>query len=114
MPELIGVLAAKKHYSMTVRNSLELSQQEQQSIASALSVLELAKDYRPSSIVWEEYRGFKLKTDSLSVFLGFAPYEKKFEKLKSIISTAQKKNIDLAKVELDYHGKAFVKQVKGQ
>ena len=114
LPELVGVLATNKRYPMTVRNSLELNQQEQQSIASALAVLELGKDYRPSMIVWEKYRGFKLKTNSMSVFLGFAPYEKKFAKLKSIVSTAQKKNIDLAKIELDYHGKAFVKQLKEQ
>ncbi|MDE3269039.1 MAG: hypothetical protein OYH77_02010 [Pseudomonadota bacterium] len=112
LPELIGVLAPQQRYKTTARGSLKLNQQEQQNIATALSVLRLAQDYELTSITWENYRGFKLKTKSMSVFLGLAPYEKKFAKLKTITSAAQKKGTDLTKIELDYHGKAFVKKAR--
>lgn len=65
------------------------------------------------SINHQGYRGFAIVlTDGTEVVLGPAPFEYKLEKLLSILGKLKSQGSTASRIELDYDGKAFIKERK--
>ena len=114
LPKFSGALNKNRRYQISDKDTLILSLEEKKTIQQALDIQALATKYKFTlkRIVFEKYRGFRLEMDKLSVFLGQAPFAKKFAKMEDIIASAQAKNTQIGRIELDYKGKAFVKKTK--
>lgn len=65
------------------------------------------------TINYQKFRGFDVKIDDGSeVILGSAPFEYKVEKLVGIFTKLRKQGVAASRIELDYDGKAFIKERK--
>ena len=90
---------------------------ESRAIEDVLELIEALKadatEY--SHINFIKHRGFSitLKGDSTEVFLGNAPYNVKITRMHSIILDLRKKGSQAQRIELDYDGKAFIKEKAG-
>ena len=60
----------------------------------------------------DKYRGFQvlLSEKRIRVEMGRAPFKQRYKKLTKILSDLNNKNVNQARIELDFHGKAFVKE----
>lgn len=62
---------------------------------------------------FQGYRGFALLlSDGTEVVLGQAPFDYKLEKLLSILGKLKSQGTTASRIELDYDGKAFIKERK--
>ncbi len=64
------------------------------------------------SLVYDDFRGLSgdLEASNYRVTLGFKPYSNKYMKLEKIILSLKERGLSSATIELDYKGKAFVKE----
>ena len=66
-----------------------------------------------TGISYQRFRGFTLKTtDNSEIVLGNTPFEHKLQKLKAIRDKLSSSGVTALRIELDYDGKAFVKERK--
>lgn len=116
-PVIRGVFPLKiKDYEFNRDQSLIMTDNESIAIKEAVSLYSLSQKYgrNVQNMKYEEYRGFYivLVEEGTEVFLGRAPFEEKLKKLDSILKNLQKKGSKAARIELDYTGKAFIKEKK--
>lgn len=115
-PQLSGVLLSAKTYETDADDIYVLTANEQENLRQATLLLNVARQNKLAvgKIVYESYRGFKAKVSDLDawVFFGYAPFAKKFQKLQNILMSLREKNAQATRIELDYEGKAFVKEKK--
>lgn len=115
-PRLSGVLLNAKTYKTDTNDAYILTADEQRILHQAISLLSIARqnNLAVKKIIYENYRGFKMKISNLDalIFFGHSPFAKKFQKLQNILASLQKKNTQATRIELDYEGKAFVKEKK--
>ncbi len=64
------------------------------------------------SLYYDDFRGIsgELVDPTYRITLGFRPFESKFVKLDKILPNLRERGITSASIELDYKGKAFVKE----
>lgn len=65
------------------------------------------------AVSYQKFRGFDVRLeDESEVVLGSAPFEYKVEKLVGIFAKLRKQGVTASRIELDYDGKAFIKERK--
>ena len=65
------------------------------------------------AVTHQRFRGFDIKLeDDSEVILGSAPFEYKMDKLVGIFAKLRKQGVTASRIELDYDGKAFIKERK--
>lgn len=91
-----------------------IGEANQRIVNDALLAIKEAKRYniKYRSLTYDEFLGLSgdLLEPNYRVALGFAPFDAKYEKLKKIIDTLKEQGAQAATIELDYKGKAFIKQ----
>lgn len=88
---------------------------EQAVLINAVTLWRLcsAQNLALRSITYQKFRGFDAKLeDGSEVVLGAAPFEYKIDKLVGIFTKLRKQGVAASRVELDYDGKAFIKERK--
>ncbi len=67
-------------------------------------------EYR--TLLYDDFRGLagELQEPAYKVTLGFTPYSNKYLKLEKILTSLKQRGLTSATIELDYKGKAFVKE----
>ena len=113
MPLILDVLEKNKSHPLLDDQTLLLSRNESLLLQEALELLEMLKN---NSIMVEyiQYinkRGFVFYTqDKISIFIGDPPFQKKIANLIALKQKTAKNNVKLTKIELDFDGKAFIKE----
>jgi len=97
-------------------SSLDLPEDEQRLVNEAVQAWLAAKGegLQIVEVQVNRYRGMtvRLSGDSTEISLGRAPYQDKVRRLKTILGDLAKKGSQAKRIELDYEGKAFVKEEK--
>ncbi|MEZ4742880.1 MAG: hypothetical protein R3B45_10615 [Bdellovibrionota bacterium] len=103
-------------YTLQEDNSYKLSQAEKSRVKNAIMLMEIIEkeNLAINKIVFQPYRGFSifLRNENTEVVIGKPPYNTRFARLKSILENMREKGILYSKIELDYDGKAFIKEGK--
>jgi hypothetical protein len=82
--------------------------------AVELNALANQKNLGVAQIDFQEYRGFilHLTIDSIEVAIGRSPFATRLKRLDSTMNQLKKNGILYSRIELDYDGKAFIKEKK--
>ena len=81
--------------------------------AISLSTIVANNNLSISGVSYQKFRGYSIKLkDETDVVLGLYPFEHKLEKLKSIQLRLSARGVAASRIELDYDGKAFIKEKK--
>ena len=123
-PILTGVFATPQRLIFKPDGTLQISATEQADIrnAIALTAETRAAGLAIQRITSQKFRGldFSLvassgspgteqKSEEISVTIGQPPYHPKIEKLKNLLAKIRERGDRAERIELDYHGKAFIK-----
>ncbi|MDB2446994.1 hypothetical protein N9W79_00045 [bacterium] len=103
----------KGKYKLSKTNKLILNEKLDGYIETSLGLIRLASEMRIplKSILHNDYRGLAVKLDGdVFVSLGHGPYNKKLERLGTIIEKASQRGEKLSRIELDFAGKAFIQK----
>ncbi len=95
-------------------NSMRISEKNLRLIQEALLLIELGISYNINykTILFDPYRGFAamLRGKRIRVEMGRSPFENRYKKLEKILAALEKKKVHTARIELDFPGKAFIKE----
>ena len=113
LPYLKGLEIVKKLRYLEDQ-SLTISEKNSRLIQESLLLINTGMRYniRYKTILFDPYRGFSalLRDKRIRVEMGRSPFEKKYKKLEKILASLEKKRVTAARIELDFKGKAFVKE----
>lgn len=114
LPLITGLFEPRETLTWNDEGALSLDTSRRQSVKDALELIDALKKSR---IVFDEIRhvpsrGLTLvnQSEKFEVFLGRAPYDKKISRLEKILVKLRVKGTTAARIELDYEGKAFIKE----
>lgn len=110
---LTGFFANPETLSLREDRTVALGESQSRSLDRALRLYRDVREagYNLNSIDFKRYRGFfaELAPDGPTVAFGQPPFEEKLEKLKNVLKNLENRKRVARRIELDYHGKAFVK-----
>jgi hypothetical protein len=113
----LPILKGLDRRQMMVRTSngtYSVSAGNQKIIDEALLAIHEGSKYniKYRSLVYDDFRGISgdLEASNYRVTLGFKPYSNKYMKLEKIILSLKERGLSSATIEVDYKGKAFVKE----
>lgn len=113
LPVLKG-LDRRQNMTRTANGTYRVSSGNQKIINEALLAIHEGSKYniKYRSLVYDDFRGISgdLEASSYRVTLGFKPYSNKYMKLEKIILSLKERGLSSATIEVDYKGKAFVKE----
>jgi len=117
LPMIRGIFAGRSSvFLLTDEYSVALSETEKALVDEALT---LYKEATAAGFAFTEYRyvthrGFEAfdQTTELEVSLGRAPYESRLQNLRQVLAGLKKRGSQATRIELDYDGKAFIKEKK--
>jgi hypothetical protein len=113
LPVLRG-LDRKAPLIRTANGTFVPSAGQQRPIEEALLAIKEGKDYNITyrTLTYDDFRGLsgELVEPSYRITLGFRPFESKYLKLDKILTSLKQRGLTSATIELDYKGKAFVKE----
>lgn len=112
LPIVSGIIS-ERHTQVQEDGCLALAQEESQLLreASTLSQSLSALGIIPQSLDFIPYRGFiALLPQGIEVFFGRAPFAERPERLEKILKQQAAKGTALSRIELDFAGKAFIKE----
>lgn len=116
LPKVYGLFAERKQFIFASDHSLPLGESETEKIKEAILLYQTTKDQGIplSTLEFQKFRGFfaVLAEGGTTVTFGRAPFEAKIQRLKTILTQLKAKSILSERIELDYEGKAFVKEKK--
>lgn len=111
---LIKGIGMKDKVSLADDQSLVLDEESVQRISEARLLINegLRYNIHYRAIHLDPYRGFQvlLKDKRIRVEMGRTPFKKRYIKLVKILSNLSRKKVNQARIELDYQGKAFIKE----
>lgn len=97
-------------------NSLELESEEEKYIQESLVLYHslIKNNFEIKQIDFNKYRGFyvTINNSEIEVILGRMPFDQKIKRLLQIIELQKSSGTQISKIELDYEGKAFIKEQK--
>jgi cell division septal protein FtsQ len=91
------------------------SAEERRHLLDALEVWQRSNEsgVETRQISFQKFRGYSISlADGTEVVLGIKPFDYKLKKLRGILDGLKKDGITAARIELDYEGKAFIKERK--
>ena len=113
LPVLKG-LDRRNAMQKTANGTYTVSAGNQKIIDEALLAIHDGSKYniKYRSLVYDDFRGLSgdLEAMNYRVTLGFKPYSNKYMKLEKIILSLKERGLSSATIEVDYKGKAFVKE----
>lgn len=113
MPTLEGVFSEAKKFKITPDNTVLLTEKENNIILEAISLYNTLKStFKISLIKYDPFLGFTifLADQDLKIAFGNKPFNNKLKKLKNVLENLKQNNMHPDTIELDYFGKAFVKE----
>lgn len=116
-PLLKGIFdTTGRRRSMADDQTLRVEHDEADELREAIDLLDKTRDVKLSvkEIEFVPYRGFTLVLDGTEtvVTVGRSPFDDTLRHLVSVLRTLEKRGSQAARIELDYSGKAFVKERK--
>jgi len=111
-----GIFKSRKSRRFVVKsdNSLKVRDDEKARIKEVIRLVQLSKQNKieMTQIVFKQYRGFVslIQKDNIEVSFGRAPFKARFVRLQNILDNLKHRGILYSKIELDYDGKAFIKE----
>lgn len=113
LPVLKG-LDRRQNMVRTANGTYHVTAGNQKIIDEALLAIHEGSKYniKYRSLVYDDFRGISgdLEATDYRVTLGFKPYSNKYMKLEKIILSLKERGLSSATIEVDYKGKAFVKE----
>ena len=113
IPSLRGL----EHHSELIKSkngTFSTSNSNQRIIADTLLAIQEGSKYniKYRKLIYDDFRGIsgELEGSNYRVTLGFSPFANKYMKLEKIIISLKERGLSSATIELDYKGKAFVKE----
>jgi hypothetical protein len=115
LPLLKGVFESRaRDFAMKEDQTLDLEETEQGIIHDALTLNKEAEasGFKIEEIEYVKYRGFLLRTkgDNIEITIGMPPFKQRLKQLSEILNNLKKSGTQVVRIELDYNGKAFIKQ----
>lgn len=96
--------------------TLHIAKESEQLINQALELVKLARSFRAEidAVSYIPYRGFSFTraSDNIEAVVGFSPFDEKLDRLLKLVGSLKKKGSHVERIELDYQGKAFIKEKK--
>lgn len=118
-PIVTGILDAPGlRYATRGDHALALTKEDQSLVREAVDLWKGAREkgYAVSVVDFKRHRGFAVTmpaaSEGFEVALGRAPFDTKLSKLRDILDKLAAKGEQAVRIELDYHGKAFIKSKK--
>ncbi len=107
LPLLTGIPGSQVDGGMTAKEEEGLLRE-----ALALNSGLLARGIRASTIRHQAHRGFFaiMDPEGIEVAMGLAPFDDKLGRLTEVLQRVDRTKV--SRIELDYHGKAFIKERK--
>ncbi|RYZ54447.1 MAG: hypothetical protein EOP07_15965 [Proteobacteria bacterium] len=113
LPVLRGFYKAAP-FTKSENDTIVLSPANQRIVDEALLAIQEASRYNIQyrSLTFDEFRGLsaEMLEPNYRITLGFRPFEGKYLRLEKIIETLKDRGLSSATIELDYKGKAIVKE----
>ncbi len=108
-----GIFDARGSLGVDPSTRLPLQNDERLHVTDAIDIWQRSAvagvDVR--SIRYQRFRGFTITlADDSEIVLGLRPFEYKISKLRSILDGLKRDGIVASRIELDYDGKAFIKE----
>lgn len=101
-------------FTKSENETLVLSAANQRIVDEALLAIQEGARYNIEyrSLTFDEFRGLtaEMLEPNYRVTLGFRPFDLKYQRLKKVVETLKDREVMSASIELDYAGKAFVKE----
>jgi len=98
------------------QNLLVINQEQKRATKEAVALYQALVDQKVDVVGIQHlrFRGFviTLRDANTEVTVGYGPFKEKLVKLKEIIAHLQKTGSKAARIELDFQGKAFIKERK--
>lgn len=98
----------------TENGTFIVGEANQRIVDDALLAIQEAKRYniKYRTLTYDEFRGLsgQLLDPDYRITLGFKPFDDKYLKLQKIIGSLKEQGMKSATIELDYKGKAFIKE----
>lgn len=114
LPLLSGLFAEGYHPEWTPGGALKLTEDQQRIVGEAIALQQNIQDKKLSfsELRHVKFRGFTVvdQNKHLEILLGQAPYDKKLDRLQALLQQVQQKGQTISRIELDYEGKAFIKE----
>jgi len=116
-PVVNGIFANRSEpFTITTAGTLDTDEEE---LVLLMEAAELYKNIRDNnlkvkSVDFRRFRGFfvTLEKTETEVALGRSPFKSKLQRLDEILGRLEKTASTAARIELDYQGKAFIKEKK--
>ncbi|MBC7530350.1 MAG: hypothetical protein H7318_02165 [Oligoflexus sp.] len=113
LPVLHGLYKSSP-FTKSENDTFVLSAANQRIVDEALLAIQEASRYNIQyrSLTFDEFRGLsaEMLEPNYRIILGFHPFDAKYLKLEKIIESLKDRGLSSATIELDYKGKAFVKE----
>ncbi|SME91065.1 cell division protein FtsQ/DivIB [Pseudobacteriovorax antillogorgiicola] len=113
LPMISGISIDRK-LDLDNEQSVVMSERNNEVLQEALLLINdgLRYNIRYKAIHFDSFRGFQvlLFDKRIRVEMGRRPFNKRYIKLEKILSNLSKKRVNTARIELDYQGKAFIKE----
>ncbi len=113
LPVLKG-LYKNAPFTKSENETLVLSPANQRIVEEALLAIQEGARYNIQyrSLNYDEFRGLSgdLLEPAYRITIGFRPFDAKYLKLEKVIGSLKDRGLTSASIELDYNGKAFVKE----
>ena len=115
LPQILGIFAGEeKKWDFDDDQTLKVTEHQRQMMQEAVELYQLAKKegYGVSSIQYIKFRGFLLRTkdDNIEIAFGRSPFNSRMRELNKILKDLKQKGRQASRIELDYKGKAFIKE----
>jgi hypothetical protein len=108
-----GIFESRSSLAVDSSLRLPLVQEERQHLADAIDIWQktTAAGVDVRAIKYMRFRGFTITLpDTTEIILGLNPFDYKISKLRSILDGLKRDGIVATRIELDYDGKAFIKE----
>ncbi len=115
LPRLKGLFTdPNRQYPVSANNQITVTPSEQQILSEAGALVEMlaGEDLNTDEIEFILHRGFfcQIAANNTLVAFGRAPFSKKISKLHKVLAHLADKGARAQRIELDYFGKAFIKE----
>jgi hypothetical protein len=116
-PAVIVTGVFDQRQNPTIDDSMRVvtTTEERRHLADALEVWQKSNEsmIELRQINFQKFRGYSITlADGTEVVLGIKPFDYKLKKLRGILENLKKDGSVAARIELDYEGKAFIKEKK--
>lgn len=110
-----GIFDARSQFAVDGSLRVITTEEEKRHLLDAIEIWQRSGDagIELRQISFQKFRGFSVVlADETEIVVGLRPFEFKLKKLRGILDGLRRDGIVAARIELDYEGKAFIKERK--